>query len=385
MFSKTFREEYPVLDPGKYVTKVFFAQRSYDDEQATNERLKLVFAGHPDLYLHSFEDTLETDEDKGRESVLEEMREMYQWDDDTDEASPFVLHYPFAGTDLKARTPEGSEDILHILRTLVRTVSVLNEGMCVHRDIKLENIVWDHRTGAVHLIDYGVAEFVDLEDPKFPAYDNWKESYYEPPETVLNIGRSRALKFFEYLRVGVGGMRAPHPMLDRLVSQHALSLLGVTKSLGPQLESALVRAGLYPDASQVGQKKRRAPNRPRQTLLAEAIAEAVGQLEGRYRQVVRTEGDQKEKAGIMSDIVRAYNAFQVGHLLRSLLARAQPDDAKARTLRGWADHLLHLNMDERLRGWDAIAQSLQSKVSAKILETVLPKQGLRQVTVLSTN
>jgi len=366
IFSRTFREEHPALEPNNYVTKIFFAQHSYDDEQAVHGRLKLVFADHTDLCLPSFADTLETEADAGRESVLADMREMYQWDHDTDEVTPSILHYPFAGTDLKSSTP-GAGDIVHVLRTLFRTVAVLNGGMCIHRDIKLENVLWDHRTGAVHLIDYGVAEFVDLEDPEFPAYDNWKDAYYEPPETVLNIGQRKLLHLFKYLRGNDRVEPSASRILDRLVSQHALSLLGLTKSRGSQLEGALARAGMFPGADEsfrVGQK-RPAPGQTRQTLLAEETAEAVRQLEGRYKQVMHTEGDQKQKAGIMADIVRAYNAFQVGYLLRSLIARIQPgaDDSDTppvpvRTLQGWADHLLHLNMDERIRGWDAIARQL---------------------------
>jgi len=369
LFSKTFRKEHPALDPNNYVTKVFFAQHSYDDEQAVHERLRLVFADHADLCLPSLADTLETDEDEGRESVLADMREMDEWDHDTDEVFPSVLHYPFAGTDLRSSSL-GAQDIVRVLRTLFRTVAVLNRGMCVHRDIKLDNVLWDRRTGSVHLIDYGVAEFVDVEDPEFPAYDNWRDAYYEPPETVLNIGQKKLLYLFKHLRNNDRvGPSSVGRILDRLVSQHALSLLGLTKSRGPQLEGALARAGLFPGADEavrVGQKRKRpAPGQPRQTLLAEEMAEAVGQLEDRYKQVMHTEGDRKEKAGIMADIVRAYNAFQVGYLLRILVARIKPGadnsdtpPVPVRTLQGWADHLLHLNMDERIRGWDAIARQL---------------------------
>jgi len=378
-FSADFQRKNGQLLANKYVTKFFFGDQSFEDERDMNVRVKEIFKDHDDLFLQSYDDVLDMKQ-SDLDPVLAEMKHRHGWNHTTNTVCNEVIHYPYAGIDLSSPdfTPKHTE-ILQILQVLLRTVAVLNEKMCIHRDIKLANIVYNKETGAVRLIDYGLAEMVNPRKG-FPAYDNWDVAYYEPPETVLNIGHAGLRELFTYL--DTLGPRVPidlsNPVLARLISQHAMSLLGGSRyPPGPRLEEALDLNDLFGDAGQTGQK-RKVPAQTRQDRLANKIVEAVKRLSARYTLAgdrtafhlrrPRVASAYPARQTVMADIVKAYNAYQVGQLLHSLIDKSALDSDKdsIRQYQSWADSLLQLDMDDRLTSWDRIVREIATSREAFI-------------------
>jgi len=91
--------------------------------------------------------------------------------------------------------------------------------------------------------------------------------------------------------------------------------------------------------------------------LAEKIAKAVEDLIVRYNGAATVPNQRI----FMAQIVKAYNAYQVGQLLNSLINKRDikhPQERFIPILQLWANSLLELNMDTRLKSWDTIASKL---------------------------
>ena len=370
-------------DPRQYVTKVFFTARSFQEEKQTNDRIRPLFRGpHADLLLDALEDTM----DAGTASRIIGMEKLIGgWG--VTARSVGVIHYLYAGQDLKSKPQPNAVLVQRVMRSLFETVKVLSASMCIHRDIKMENVLVESN-GRVRLIDYGIAAFVHPAG-RFPAYTNWAPGvhYYDPPESVLNGASAAVRSFFR-------GLDDPRPArdagLDRIVKDRALCLVGAPLA-GDRLEAALQAAGLHGEREAKREESKRvrsprsrspspqsrsrsrsrsprggsrpAPSTTRSARMIGAIAAAMRPLEASlYDTALNPRTSPTDRRSLMSNLVVAYNAYQVGHLLLSLIRRiASPvgrDVALLASLRSIAEGLMDLSPIRRVHYWNSIATKL---------------------------
>lgn len=102
-----------------------------------------------------------------------------------------------------------------IFRQLVSTLGKMHDRKIAHRDIKLENVLFDEKTGNTHLIDYGLARRIQHEDDELRAENDEDEDATESfNEHLLSSLRRRKTKRLNFVTSdGSPGYMAPEVLV----------------------------------------------------------------------------------------------------------------------------------------------------------------------------
>ena len=354
VFSEEFKERNRdrKLNADDYVTKIFFQAFFVSQEVEITRRVRDIFKeGDTNLFLDVFEDWMDLEQAKKYIEVNSDNWAEY------DEIR--VLHYRYGGVDIDAVVVPNIDTALG---DLFRTVEVLNRNMVIHRDIKAANVLYDQSSGAVRLIDYGLAKWVD---PKtgFPAYDNYGPAtiYYEPPECILNVGPKQLERLVKDLgNVDKDIDEDSKVLLEMMVKQRALCLTGhvLRNASGDALEMVLGEVPEYEKETSHQAKRQKTGLSDRGPF--SSFPPRVALLWKEMKEVAT--GLYKSKSSIdMPSIVKAYNAYQAGQLLRSLERKVggNPELEKMSTA------LLSVDMYKRIKAWDDIVKRLVASPPSK--------------------
>lgn len=85
---------------------------------------------------------------------------------------------------IKAKAPLTDSDAREVFRPIVKVVAYMHSLHCVHRDLKLENVMLDDR-GKIRLTDFGFSRYYDPKDGLIDS--SCGTPHYSPPEIIKGI------------------------------------------------------------------------------------------------------------------------------------------------------------------------------------------------------
>jgi serine/threonine protein kinase len=153
----------------KYVTKIFIDEDSYKREKALNVFVKQIDPGSKFTNVNYNEDKINidniSDSDIKKCGAIIETKEALK--------TKKYINYEYLGqsfhTIIGYKTPltlRNAQDILNGFELLINKVYLMNKGTLgktiFHNDIHVGNIMFNHSTGQVYLIDFG---FATLDNP----------------------------------------------------------------------------------------------------------------------------------------------------------------------------------------------------------------------------
>jgi serine/threonine protein kinase len=352
VFSAEFKKLNPGLNPGDYVTKIFFQPFGVSQEMEITKKVSDIFktSSSPKLFLEVFEDWMDVKEAKKYIKINPD-----NWGDYD---KIMVLHYRYGGVDLDSvKVPK----IETALGDLFRTVEVLNGAMIIHRDIKAANVLYDASSDALRLIDYGLAKWVDP-TAGLPAYDNYGPAtiYYEPPECILNVGKKRLGRLvMELGDIDNNKNKDSKDLLEMMVKQRALCLTGhvLRDASGDALEMVLGGVPEYENETVPSPPPKRQKTDVSGRVPFSSLPPRVGLLWKEMKDVALGMHSALLSGSVdMGTIVKAYNAYQVGQLIRSLERKFGENTE----LEKMSTALFAVDMQTRIKAWDDIVSGLPS-------------------------
>lgn len=109
----------------------------------------------------------------------------------------YLIQNLLYGVDLEKHLKESRdlEEILNIMTEVTREISKLHEGNLIHRDIKLENFMWDPEEGKINMIDFAFVVEVDGDEIK-DFRDEAGSDQYKSPEVIEQGAYSKRSDIF---------------------------------------------------------------------------------------------------------------------------------------------------------------------------------------------
>ncbi|KAL7559060.1 hypothetical protein ACA910_018415 [Epithemia clementina (nom. ined.)] len=96
------------------------------------------------------------------------------------------------GGDLYSRMPYTEREVAYAMRQVVSAIDYLHSQNIIHRDIKMENIIWEsnHRESAIKVIDFGLSKRFTRHDNVFT--ERVGSLYSMSPETMRGVYTTQA-------------------------------------------------------------------------------------------------------------------------------------------------------------------------------------------------